>query len=126
MLCFRLAGITPESRLAVQRSDRGSASSLAHLVRRMAGNPSGPEAAFGLNSLITSMKSSLVIDKLFSCIPSGRRRVVGGGEATGELNTDWYWSSRISAMVLGSFVMMLLLGLSKGPTLDLTFLLFFA
>ena len=55
---FKGKGMSPSFMDFLQIDARGGASAEAHLLRSMAGMPSGPAAAFSLNSRMASSRSS--------------------------------------------------------------------
>ena len=124
MLNFSFCGIELLFMLFSHRYVSGIASCSEHFESRIAGNPSGPEADEGFNSLMASTISS-GLTVMFDIV-SVVLLVYGGGVDDGVLKTELYCSARMSAILFESLVMVLVALSSKGPTFVFTFLLFFA
>ena len=116
MLNFIFCGIEVFSMLLFHMIDSGTANCWLHCLSSIAGYPSGPEADVGFNSLMASIISPGVT-MMFDIVDvvSVRLEIVGG-DVDGMLNTELYWSARISAIRCGSVVMEFVALSRRGPT----------
>ena len=115
---FSEAGMMPTSMHLFQNVESASASVVLHFFSRIAGIPSGPDAAFSLSSSFASMISSGVIAMLFmACVLSS----ISGGSVDGLLKTELYWFTRISAISVLLLVISLVSFLRRGPIFCLNF-----